>query len=161
MSIKLLAAALVFAGFATCASADITWTLSDVTLNNGDAVIRSFTDNDAVTMVDSFSLTMTGPASFSITQTVDSYLALGEIGMANSDFSKYVDLYANLTSAGGTVPITGEFVCPGCGTLVVNADTEVIGGTPEPLRLLLFGIGLVAIMGIARRKLLGRSVRGA
>jgi hypothetical protein len=161
MSIKLLAAALVFAGFATCASADITWTLSDVTFNNGDAVIGSFITNDAVTMVDSFSVTMTGPASFSITQMVDSYLALGEIGMANSDFSKYVDLYANLTSAGGTVPITGGFVCPGCGTLVVNADTEVIGVTPEPLRLLLFGIGLVAIMGIARRKLLGRSVRAS
>jgi hypothetical protein len=48
MSIKLLAAALVFAGFATCASADITWTLSDITFNNGDAVTGSFMTNDAI-----------------------------------------------------------------------------------------------------------------
>ena len=41
MSVKLLAAALFFAGFATCASADITWTLNDVTFNNGDAVTGS------------------------------------------------------------------------------------------------------------------------
>jgi hypothetical protein len=164
ISIKILAAILFLAAVTTCASADTTWTFSDVTFSDGDALTGSFTTNSATNAIESFSLLMTGPDAFTITQMVNSYLP-GEIGMANGGFTLYVDLFpgSDLTSAGGTIALVGGDDCgiEPCGLLNTggNYDPEINGVvTPEPWTLLLFGSGLVAIMGIVRRKLPGGNV---
>jgi hypothetical protein len=161
INMRLLVAALFVTTFATCASADTTWTFSDVTFSDGDTLTGSFTTNSATDAIDSFSLVMTGPDAFTITQMVNSYLP-GEIGMANGTFSLYVDLFpgSDLTSAGGTIALTGGDDCgiEPCGLLNTggNYDPEINGVAPEPWSLLLFGTGLVAIMGIVRRELPAR-----
>jgi hypothetical protein len=173
ISVKLLAAALFFAGIATYASADVTWTLSDVYFSNGNEATGSFTINDAFTVIESASFVVTG-TDLSSTFTVMS-LDLADLpgAIGFGIFPQYVNLVAaaDLTSAGGTIsliPAMGASVnCPGppaegCGLLLSgNGYTpEIIGFvTPEPLSLLLFGTGLMAIMGIAHRKLPGRSPR--
>jgi hypothetical protein len=175
MSVKLLAAVLFFGGIGTYASADVTWTLSDVYFSNGNEATGSFTINDAFTVIESASFDVTGTDSnstFTVT-SLDLADLPGAIGFGL--FPQYVNLVAaaDLTSAGGTIsliPSMGASVnCPGlptegCG-LLLSGDgftPEIIGFvTPEPLSLLLFGTGLVAIMGIARRKLFGRTSRAS
>jgi hypothetical protein len=147
-------------GLAASASADTLWTLSDVTFDNGNSAVGTFTTDDAVTQILSFSIAITGPASgaaFTAAQMVDAYLP-GTVGIANSDFSKYVDLYlaSNLTSAGGFIAFTEGYDCPGCGTLILNADTGVNGVvvTPEPATgaFMLLGFGMMIRKRIAQRR---------
>jgi hypothetical protein len=91
----------------------------------------------------------------------DTYLANtpSEIGIANSDWSEYVDLYlaSPLTSAGGKIDLTGGYDCPGCGVLRLNSDFRpaVIGAavTPEPSSLPFLAAGAILVGMVARRKL--------
>jgi hypothetical protein len=141
-------------GFATRASAQITWTLNDVTFNNGNTATGSFTTNAGVTAFESINVSVTGPdsaADFTATIGVDSYLP-NLIGLGDSGFSEFLALFLSpnsLTNAGGIVPILGGgFDCPNsgpCGTLITNSDTELIGTTPEPATggLMLLGLGLL------------------
>ena len=155
-SAKLFLVLVCVLGFAACASAQVTWTFSDITFNNGDAVSGSFTTNSAVTMVDSFHVTITGPEAFTVAGFVNSYLP-GEIGIYSAGFTQYIDLYptTHLTNAGGTISISEGFDCPGvsgCGTL--NGDSpKVIGVTPEVPTggLMLLGVGLLFGTQLIRR----------
>ena len=153
---KLLLIVVIALGFAKGSSAQVLWTLNDVTFYNGNTATGSFTTNSAGTSILSFSIDLTGPASgaaFTATQMVDAYLP-NTIGIANGTFSEYVDLYLSspVTGAGGIIPISSGYDCPGCGTLIINSDTEIIGTTPEPATMFVFGSGLLVLAGIVRRK---------
>ena len=151
-------------GFAACASAQVTWTLNDVTFTNGNTASGTFTTNAALSGFLSFSITVTGPATaadFTAAKMVSSYLP-SEIGIANTDFSEYVDLFtaSPLTNAGGTIHLVNpsdtlqSVDCPGCGVLIINSDTELIGTTPEPPAggLVLVGVALLTGAWFFRRR---------
>jgi hypothetical protein len=160
MITKLLTIAGLAFAFATCASADITWTLNDVTFTDGNSATGFFTTDLGITTINSFSIVV-GNAnpldSFTAAIMVNAYLP-SEIGIANSDWSKYVDLYLSspLTSAGGKVNIASGFDCPTCGVLIVHSDTGVtgvVGSTvPEPRFGAVLLIGLAGLGFLARRK---------
>ena len=153
-------------GSGVCAMADTIWTLDDVFFNNGNSATGWFITDPTSTMIESFSITVAGPDSadaFTAAIMPDTYLANTppEIGIANSDWSEYVDLYlaSSLTSAGGTIDLTGGYDCPGCGVLKVDGDfrPRVIGSavTPEPSTVPFLGAGLalVALAGFRRKSL--------
>ena len=158
---RLLATAGLLLVFAACTPAQVTWTLEDVTFSNGNVATGTFTTNAATNAILSFSIVVSGPdtaAAFTATQMVDSYLP-GEIGIANTGFTEYVDLFpsTNLTNAGGIIPLLGTSVdCPGCGTIVTTGghDPEVVGVTPEPATygLMLLGLGIMVGKYVVRRR---------
>jgi len=148
---------------------EIKWTLNDVFFNNGNTTTGYFI-TDSNLAVQSFSLMVTGPAdgqAFVASIFVQSYLPT-QLGFANFDFSKYVDLYLTspITNAGGTIPfgpgLYGDgFDCGGsgsCGVLLLGSDyhPELIG-TPvsEPSILLILG-GSLAVAGTMLRRALTR-----
>jgi hypothetical protein len=154
----ILAVACLLIAFGTCASAEVTWTLSDVTFNNGDQATGAFETDNAITTIDAFSITITGPYAFPVA-VVDSAYLPSEIGIAGPGWVHYVDLYLTpfiLTSAGGTVPISSGYDCPGCGTLNLPAqghNPAVVGVvSPEPSAVFL----LATVLGILGAAILRR-----
>jgi hypothetical protein len=156
-----IAAGLLF-GFATCASAQVTWTLSDVTFSNGNVAMGSFTTNAATDDVLSFSIAITGPdtaAAFTAAVMLDTSLP-GHIGLGGPGFSQDVllTLLSDMTNAGGTIPIVDGVDCPpaaSCGTLVTTGHSpEIIGVTPEPATagLMLLGLGIMVSKYVVRRR---------
>ncbi len=122
-----------------------------------------FTTNSDVNGFLSFSITVTGPATaadFTATQ-MDAAALPNIVGFANSDFSQYVALFtaSPLTNTGGTIALVNPSLtlqsvdCPGCGVLIINSDTELIGVTPEPPsgRLMLAGVALLVGAWFLRR----------
>ncbi|MGP0072189.1 MAG: PEP-CTERM sorting domain-containing protein [Bryobacteraceae bacterium] len=151
-------------GSGVCAMADTLWTLDDVFFNNGNEATGWFITDPTSTIIESFDITVSGADSadaFTAANMPDTYLANTppEIGIANSDWSEYVDVYlaSPLTSAGGTIDLTGGYDCPGCGVLNVDSDfrPRVIGSavTPEPSTVPFLGAGLALLALAARRKL--------
>jgi hypothetical protein len=71
---KSLVTAGLFFAFTTCASAKVTWTLSDVTFDNGNVATGNFTTNAKITGFDSSSI-ISGPdtaADFTVDLSVAS-----------------------------------------------------------------------------------------
>ena len=139
---------------------DITWTLNQVVFSDGNTATGYFITNSAVNTIEGFSIVVSGPdggADFTATLMVNAYLPT-VIGAANSDFSKYMDLYLSsaLTSAGGIVNIASGFDCPGCGVLLLTGSgyDPTVDGVPvsEPSTLLVVGSGLGFLGTILRRK---------
>jgi len=153
---------------------DVKWTLNDVVFSNGNTATGYFvTDYSAppwapkkpVWSIVSFSINVSGPQSasadaFSAAVMASSYLP-GEIGIAASGWSKYVDLYlgSNLTTSGGIIPIDNITAGSGyagydcgngaCGTLLLNAagPGPTLNGDPlpEPSPILLLVVGSVPL----------------
>lgn len=165
---KLLAAALFFAGFATYASADTTWTLDATFTYDGmtNTATGTFTVNSGLSAITSWDITVTGtntPADDTYTSAPPDIVEFPDtthVDFYDANTNQYIDLYlaSPLSNAGGTINLlagdNGEttnstIVCGSdCGVL----DEGTLSAAPEPLSLLLFGTGLVAIMGMVRRK---------
>ncbi len=155
-------------GSGVCATADTIWTLNDVFFNNGNEATGWFTTDPTSTIIEDFSIVVSGSDSadaFTAAIMPSTYLANTppEIGIANADWSEYVDLYlaSSLTSAGGTINLTGGYDCPGCGTLIVNSDRRPsVSGvveTPEPSAIPFLAAGLLVMGFVTRRKLIRAS----
>lgn len=160
---KLLTIAGLLLGFATCASAQVTWTLSDVTFSNGNVATGSFTTNAATDDVLSFSIDITGPdtaAAFTATAMLDTSLPgnIGLLGGPGNSKDVLLTLLSDMTNAGGTIPIVDGVDCPPaahCGTLVTTGHSpEIIGVTPEPATagLMLLGLGILVGKYVVRRR---------
>ena len=159
---KSLAIAGLLFGFATCASAQVTWTLSDVTFDNGNVANGSFTTNATISGVDSYSIVISGPdtaADFTAVAFVTSGFP-SKIGLGSAMFFQDVllELSGNMTNAGGIIPIANGVDCPNdgtCGTLVkLGHSPEIIGVTPEPATagLMLLGLGIMVRKYVVRRR---------
>ena len=154
-------------GSGISAMADITWTLQNVTFNNGNRAVGSFVTNgsfgthDAVNRILSFNIIVEGPASvaaFKAAGMVDSYLP-NTIGIFSSGWSAYVDLYPGspLTSQGGTIFLTGQDAygdkygvdCPGCG--VISDPKTAAVTAPEPSAILILG-AFAGVLGSTFRR---------
>jgi hypothetical protein len=172
---KYISKILVFAGlafaFASCASADITWTLNDVNLVRpglGDNTITGFftvdTGLDAVTNWD---VLVTGTNTGADTEYTP--VAPGVIyGFDNSSDVIFgfhpatppntqfliLDFATPLTNAGGTVDLTGaSLACDGCSTLTSGYIVGAPAGTvPEPRFGAVLLLGLAGLGFLTRRK---------
>src|SRR5208337_4643894 len=153
-------------GSSICALAgNITWTLEDVYFSNGNTATGYFITDHNLNLL-SYSLEVTGPdlaQAFTATVFVTSYLP-DEVGFANSDFSKYVNLNlaSPITYAGGIIPMIqglfGSNDCGGgggCGTLLIGDgyDPTLDGVVPEPASLVVLGSSLAILGTMLRRKL--------
>jgi len=180
----LLPAGLAFA-FATCASADITWTFTDVTFclhcgqptetDNDITATSWFTTDNAATTVTGWDITVEGTNTGADNEYTSAVAGNGfifpdanHLDFFSPGFAQYLDLFLDapgITGAGGTVNLllgdagadsNSTIACNGCSTLVSGSIT---GGTvPEPRFGAFVMAGLAGLGLLTRRKLAG--VRG-
>jgi hypothetical protein len=179
---KLLSVAGLAFAFATCASADITWTFNTTTFcyNCGDVGFEtdnniktgSFftTDNTGANLI-GYDITVQGTNTLADNEFTpgDSFRTLPmdatHIDLWDGSSGQYIDLYfasPGTTSAGGTVNLlqgdlgadsNSTVVCNGCGTLVSGSVTGVGGSAvPEPRFGAILLAGLAGLGFFARRK---------
>jgi len=172
---KFVALAVLFAGFATYASADSIWTInaSFVYPSNGNTNTETgtFRLDPSLNLV-TWDITVSGTNTLAdnVYTPGDSFRTLPEdpthLDLYDGGSGTYIDLYfaAPLTNAGGTITLLAgnnganfdsTIVCDGCGVLDTTEINTVIGSTvvPEPSGLMLLGSGFVGLLGVVRRKL--------
>jgi hypothetical protein len=161
-------------GSATCAMADVEWTLTStagpvVLFTNGDKAAGYFWTNYANTAILGFSIAVSGPATgadFIADVAVGYSLPGGTITFADDPgFSPYLALFPafSLPIGGGIDPLTGSDLwgdgpggdaCPGCGVVTPGLGAELAGvNLPEPSTITILGVFVIlAAMTFRRRK---------
>jgi hypothetical protein len=161
---KLLTIAGLAFGLATCASADIVWTLNDVVFFGGETATGSFTTDNTADTLESFSIAVSGglPIADFTASGSDSVVLPGDIAFFNPPLSIVnLGFVSDLTSAGGTVGV--GFGSDGLLGLLVDSDhtPEVIGvktaATPEPSGIPFLAGGLILMGFLLRQKLIRAS----
>jgi len=162
----LLLKALLIVGFlaasSTCALADVTWDLTNVTFQGGTTVTGYFTTlGNTVTSFDIF-LDLPNTKPIQAVTAVSSYLP-GSVGFAfNSAFTEYINLVFTSPIKAGTTSVTlnrgtnGSVLCPTPGGTCYFLDgrgTLVEPPVPEPAAILLFGTACLIFVSLSRRKL--------
>jgi hypothetical protein len=176
---KLLALAGFVLGFATCASADITWNFDDVTfcLNCGQTDLLTnditptswFTTNNAATTITGWDITVEGTNTQADNVYASSVPGNGflfpdpdHLDFFSPGFAQFLDFFVappGITGAGGAVNLlagddgasgNSTIACNGCSTLVSGAITGT--AVPEPRLGALLLIGLAGLGFVARSK---------
>jgi hypothetical protein len=176
----LLPAGLAFA-FATCASADITWTFNNVDFclhcgmstetDNDIAAGSFFTTDNAADTVTGWDITVEGTNTLADNEYTSAVAGNGfifpdptNLYFYSPGFEQYLDLYLvspGITSAGGTVNLSlgdagadgdSTIACNGCATLVSGSITGSTSAVPEPRFVAFLAAGLIGLSFVARRK---------
>jgi hypothetical protein len=157
-----LLAALVLLCATSYASADVVWTLNNVTFADGGTATGSFTLNPSGSFVNWNIIISGGDTStfppVTYTTGEPGFNTPGYVAFADTPFDRYTLLFFSgpLTNAGGMVPLTAGLDC-NVGPCRVEASGQLDGvptPTPESGTLLMFGSGLLAVGVVMRRKLL-------
>ncbi len=167
---KLLSVAGLALAFATCASADVTWVLNNVTFSDGATASGFFTTDPGFDTLDNWDINVTGSdlgADYHYLTTNSSPfdISASEVSLASNPFAKFVILFPSspMTNAGGTISlVTGFDVPPGsgdcaisgaCGHLGSDSTASITGtATPEPRFGAVLLAGLAGLGFLTRRK---------
>lgn len=163
-------AGLAFA-FATCVSADVTWTLNNVTFTDGATATGFFTTDAAFDTLDNWDINVSNSDlganyHYQVGNSSPFDISSTEVSLASSPFAEFVIVFPSspMTNAGGPISlVTGFDVPPGsgdcassgaCGYLGSNSTASITGtpasAVPEPR------FGAVLLMGLAGLAFLGR-----
>jgi hypothetical protein len=177
---KLFTIAGLAIAFASCASADITWTFNSTTfclhcgysneLDNDIGAGSFFTTDDTGATLTGWDITVEGTNSAADNEYTpgDSFrtfpMDANHIDLYDGFSGEYIDLFfdsTGTTSAGGTVNLLqgnlGEnsdstIVCNGCGTLVSGSVFGAGAAVPEPRFGAVVMLGLAGLAFVACRK---------
>lgn len=165
----LFIAGLAFA-FASCASADVTWVLNNVTFSDGATAVGFFTTDPGFDTLDNWDINVTGSDlgadyHYQVSNSNPFDISSTEVAVAASPFAEFVIVFPSsaMTNAGGTISlVTGLSIPPGtgdcseagpCGYLASNSTASITGTpTPEPRYGAVLLIGLVGLGFMAQRK---------
>jgi len=175
---KLITVAGLAFAFASCASADITWTFNSTTFcyNCGDVGFETdndiltgsfFTTDNTGTIITGYDITVEGTNALADNEytpgdSITVFPDANHLDFYDGSTNQYLNLFLDvpgITSAGGTVNLlagdlgadsNSTVACAGCGTLVSGSIT---GSTvPEPRFGAFLMVGLAGLAFFSRRK---------